>query len=303
MVPLALGTQTGGSTIRPAAFCGVVGCKPSFQLHQPRRTEVRGRVPRHHRHAARTVEDAALGLQILSGRAAPDFSRPPVGPPRIGICRTPCWQDADGPTHAAIERVASLFATAGARVDDFELPEGSARLFDEHGRIMGYESARALAWEYLNHPDQISVSLRPRLEEGWQVPRQAYDDARALARDCRRKFADRMQDFDFLLTPSAPGEAPDTLDTTGSSDIQPRVDLARRAMRDLALRRGTARIAARGAARRTLWMPTPSCWRWRTGANRESVVCDEGGAVPAGIHHTWVGALRSAHATTEAISC
>jgi Asp-tRNA(Asn)/Glu-tRNA(Gln) amidotransferase A subunit family amidase len=90
-------------------------------------------------------------------------------------------------------------------------------LFEEHGKIMNYESARALAWEYLNHPDKISATLRPRIEEGWQLSREAYDAARALGRDCRRRLADRMKEYDFLITPSAPGEAPATLETTGSS--------------------------------------------------------------------------------------
>jgi len=217
MVPLALGTQTGGSTLRPAAYCGAVGCKPSFNTINRAGLKFVAESLDTIGVLARTAEDAALSLQILSGRASPDFAQPRTGIPRIGVCRTPRWQDADAPTHAAIESVASRLATTGARVDDFELPEATERLFDEHGKIMGYESARALAWEYLNHPDQISTTLRPRLAEGWQLPRNAYDAARALARDCRRRLADSMRDYDFLLTPSAPGEAPDNLNTTGSS--------------------------------------------------------------------------------------
>ena len=217
MVPLALGTQTGGSTLRPAAYCGTVGCKPSFNTINRAGLKFVAESLDTIGVLARTAEDAALSLQILSGRASPDFAQPRTGIPRIGVCRTPRWQDADAPTRAAIESVASRLATAGARVDDFELPEATERLFDEHGKIMGYESARALAWEYLNHPDQISTTLRPRLAEGWQLPRNAYDAARALARDCRRRLTDSMRDYDFLLTPSAPGEAPDNLNTTGSS--------------------------------------------------------------------------------------
>ena len=216
MVPLALGTQTGGSTIRPAAYCGAVGYKPSFNSINRAGLKFVAESLDTIGILARSAEDAALSLQVLSGRVSPDFARS-RGIPRIGICRTPRWHDADGPTHAAIERAASQFANAGARVDDFELPAGIEQLFDEHGTIMGYESARALAWEYLNRPDQISATLQPRLAEGWQLSRGAYDAARVLARESRRRLADSMRDCDFLLTPSAPGEAPDNLGTTGSS--------------------------------------------------------------------------------------
>ena len=217
MTPLALGTQTGGSTIRPAAYCGVVGYKPSFNTINRAGLKFVAESLDTIGILARSAEDAALSLQVLSGRAAPDFTQRSTKTPRVALCRTPRWSDADTASRAALERVASRLATAGARIDDFELPAGCARLFDEHEKIMGYESARALAWEYLNYPDAISTSLRPRLEAGWQVPREAYDAARVLARECRRALADQMRDYDFLLTPSAPGEAPHDLNTTGSS--------------------------------------------------------------------------------------
>ena len=217
MVPLALGTQTGGSIIRPAAFCGAVGCKPSFNTINRAGLKFAAESLDTIGVIARSAEDAALGLHVLSGRALPDFKQADGRAPRVGLCRTPRWRDADAATHAAIERAAAQLARAGARVTDFELPEGGAALFEEHGKIMNYETARALAWEYLNHPDQISAKLRPRIEEGWQLSRDAYDAARALGRDCRRRLADRMKEYDFLITPSAPGEAPATLETTGSS--------------------------------------------------------------------------------------
>ena len=217
MVPLALGTQTGGSVIRPAAFCGAVACKPSFNSINRAGLKFAAESLDTIGVFARSAEDAALGLHVLSGRALPDFKQAPDRKPRVGLCRTPRWGDADAATHVAIERVAGQLEKAGARVADFELPEGCAELFDEHGKIMNYESARALAWEYEHHRDQISAALRPRIEEGWQLPREAYDAARSLARDCRRRLADRMTEYDFLITPSAPGEAPATLETTGSS--------------------------------------------------------------------------------------
>lgn len=217
MVPLALGTQTGGSTIRPSAFCGTVGYKPSFNTINRAGLKFVAESLDTIGILARTAEDAGLGMHVLSERALPDFSRLPAAAPRVGVCRTPSWREADSDTQAAIGRAASLLEKMGARIADFDLPSGSDHLFDRHGAIMGFESARALAWEFQNHPDQISKSLRTRLEEGWHITRETYDALRDLARDCRRRLADRMRDFDFLLTPSAPGEAPARLDTTGDS--------------------------------------------------------------------------------------
>ena len=82
---------------------------------------------------------------------------------------------------------------------------------------MGYESARALAWEYANFPNDISKTLKPRLDKGWTVTREDYDAIREIVRRCRRALAERMPEVDFLLTPSAPSEAPASLANTGNS--------------------------------------------------------------------------------------
>jgi len=214
MVPLALGTQTGGSVIRPAAYCGAFALKPSFGSINRQGTKFVAESLDTIGIFSRTAEDLALALEVLSGRAAPDFASF-TGKPRIGLCRTPRWQDADAVTQANLEQAAKRLAKAGATVSDFELPAGSDQLFDRHGIIMGFESARALAWEYMTFPEQISKSLKPRLDEGWQVTRADYDAVRETARQCRRALADRMRDVDFLLTPSAPSEAPRSHESTG----------------------------------------------------------------------------------------
>ena len=214
MVPLALGTQTGGSVIRPAAYCGAFALKPSFGSINRQGTKFVAESLDTIGIFSRTAEDLALALEVLSGRAAPDFATF-TGKPRIGLCRTPRWQDADAVTQANLEQAAKRLAKAGATVSDFELPAGSDQLFDRHGIIMGFESARALAWEYMTFPDQISKSLKPRLDEGWQVTRADYDAVRETARQCRRALADRMREVDFLLTPSAPSEAPRSHESTG----------------------------------------------------------------------------------------
>jgi Asp-tRNA(Asn)/Glu-tRNA(Gln) amidotransferase A subunit family amidase len=214
MVPLALGTQTGGSVIRPAAYCGAFAVKPSFGSVNRAGIKFVAESLDTIGIFARDPEDLALALEVLSGRAAPDFAAP-GGKPRVGLCRTPRWQLADAATQANLEDAARRLARSGAQVRELDLPAGSEELFDRHHVIMGFESARALAWEYLNFPQQISAQLKPRLDEGWKVTRADYDAVRESARGCRRALAGEMRELDFLLTPSAPSEAPRSLESTG----------------------------------------------------------------------------------------
>jgi len=216
MVPLALGTQTGGSVIRPAAYCGVVGLKPSFGSINRAGVKPVAESLDTIGLFANSVEDTALALDLLSGRRAPDFAAK-VTAPRIGFARTSRWKDTDAATHATLESAAGRLASAGADVKDAALPPAADELFDAQARIMNFEAARALAWEQSHHREAISARLLARLDDGWSVTREQYDDARQTARDARRQFADLMRGFDMLLTPSAPGEAPKGLASTGDS--------------------------------------------------------------------------------------
>lgn len=216
MMPLALGTQTGGSIIRPAAYCGVVGVKPTFNSINRAGLKFSGEALDTIGVIARNVEDAALGLSVLSGRTAP-VGALPVRAPRIGLVRTPRWLEADAASRENLEHAAILLANAGATVSDAELPPKSDGLYEGHSKIALYEAARALAWEYFNHPDLISASFRPKVEEGWQIPRGAYDAARTLARECAHEIAAQTREHDFLLTLSAPDEPARSLRSTGSS--------------------------------------------------------------------------------------
>jgi Asp-tRNA(Asn)/Glu-tRNA(Gln) amidotransferase A subunit family amidase len=213
MVSLALGTQTGGSVIRPGAYCGTVALKPSFGSINRAGTKFVAESLDTIGLFSRDIEDVSLLLEILSARSIRKDAI--SGKPRVGLCRTPRWRDADAATQANLEDAAQRLAKAGARVTDFELPPDSDLLFDRHGLVMGFESARALAWEYLNFPGDISATLKPRLDQGWKVTRADYDMLREIARRCRRALAERLRDVDFLLTPSASGEAPASLASTG----------------------------------------------------------------------------------------
>ena len=216
MAPLALGTQTGGSVIRPAAFCGVIGLKPTFgSINRSGVKPVSDSLDTVGLFA-NTVEDAAVALHVLSGRAMPDPAAK-IPAPRIGFARTSRWLQADPASHAALESAAARLASAGAIVADVPLPGAVEALFVEHGHIMKYEAARALAWEQDHHRQALSARLLSRLDDGWAVSRERYDHAMRVARDAQRQFADQMRSFDLLLTPAAPGEAPLGLDSTGDA--------------------------------------------------------------------------------------
>jgi Asp-tRNA(Asn)/Glu-tRNA(Gln) amidotransferase A subunit family amidase len=214
MVPLSLGTQTAGSIIRPAAYCGVFAIKPSFGSINRAGIKFVAESLDTIGLFARTADDLALTLEVLSGRPSLEVG---AAKPRIGLCRTQRWEDADSATKVHFESAAVRLVRDGVDVRDFPIPVDVEQLVDRHKLIMGYESARALAWEYTNFPDKISRDLKSRLDEGWMVSRAEYESVHRTASSCRRRLVDEMREFDFLLTLSAPGEAPASITRTGDS--------------------------------------------------------------------------------------
>ena len=214
-VPVALGTQTGGSVIRPSAFCGIVGYKPSFgefsragiklQCHNLDTLGV----------LCRSVEDLALMRAALIGMPHRKVDRS-AGAPRIGLCRTPAWDAADSATQALIEQSATRLAAAGASVSEVSFAPEFANILEHHRRIFNYEAARNYAYEYEEHHDQVSQVLRDTvLTPGRELPLDAYVEAIETAEAFRRHLDDIFADVDVLLTPSAAGEAPEGLGSTG----------------------------------------------------------------------------------------
>jgi Asp-tRNA(Asn)/Glu-tRNA(Gln) amidotransferase A subunit family amidase len=212
-VPLALGTQTGGSVIRPAAFCGVIGYKPSFgefsrvgvkmQCHN---LDTLGII-------CRSLEDVALLRGVLLVQEPHRVDRNATAP-RIGFCRTPTWEHADGDTHALLERTAAVLSAGGAAVEEVTLKP--ADILDHHRRIFEFEAARNYAYEYDVHGEQVSQALREGLlAPGRALPLAAYIEAIEMAEAFRRNLDDVFTRVDVLLAPSAVGEAPEGLSSTG----------------------------------------------------------------------------------------
>lgn len=213
--PIAFGTQTGGSIIRPAAYCGVVGYKPGFGTIARQGMKVMSESLDTIGAMARSVADCALLVGAVAGRDLGVPDQAPGATPRIGLCPGPYGAVPEPETADLMARVAGILGRAGAAVRDAALPQPFAMLEDAHPVVMNVESARSMGWEMTFHRDRISPVLRQRLEWGLARPEAEFDAALAAFGECRARFADFMRDFDVLVTPSAQGEAPAGLDSTG----------------------------------------------------------------------------------------
>jgi len=215
MAPLAIGTQTTSSVIRPAAYCGVVGYKPSFGLVNRAGLKALSDSLDTVGTLTRTVPDAALIVEELSGGPVTSFDAVSSMKPRIGFCRTPYWRLADRPTQEALEQAVPRLERAGARVAEVDLDGEFARLVEVQISISTYEMYRALAYERTRFPELVSETLMGRLLGGGRVTRAVYEEAQAIAQRCRARLQDIFNDYDALLSPSAMGEAPEGLASTG----------------------------------------------------------------------------------------
>ncbi|MEO8133639.1 MAG: amidase [Betaproteobacteria bacterium] len=224
MVPVAFGTQTGGSIIRPASYCGVVGYKPSHNTINP--TGVKPLAASFDTVGlfARSVDDCALVVGVVSGWLGPGTANAPppalleaLRPSRIGLCRTHAWPDAEPATVRAVESAAEQLREAGIVVDDVELPDEFAGFLDAQGDVLRFEAARVFAFERTRHPDLLSLSSRTELAVGWALQRSRYLEAQALIARCRSLFAAAIAPYDLLLGASAQGEAPIGLHNTGEA--------------------------------------------------------------------------------------
>lgn len=215
MVPIAFGTQTSSSIIRPAAFCGVVGYKPTFNLLNRAGLKFLSESLDTLGVLTRSVADAAMIVETLSGSEPARFEDVGALKPRIGFCRTPYWNQADSATRAALEGALPRLAKAGARVNEVELDREFAQLAEVQVRMSSYEFYRALTYERTRFPKLISDSLMARINGGSQVTRTQYEQTHEIANRCRSRLDDIHRDYDILISPSALGEAPKGLASTG----------------------------------------------------------------------------------------
>jgi Asp-tRNA(Asn)/Glu-tRNA(Gln) amidotransferase A subunit family amidase len=209
MVPLALGTQTTGSTIRPASFCGVFGYRPSYgDLRCVGVKEAAGSLDTLGLFA-RSIADLALYRDVLLGIPPEPLPDAPATPLRIGFCRTHVWSMVEPTTQRRLEDAAQQLAKAGAQVEEVTLPPEFAQIEEAQRWIASFEFARNLTWEIDHHWEQISDELKDgRLQDGLACGFERYGAARDFAQACRGQFADLCAPYDMLLTAAATGEAP-----------------------------------------------------------------------------------------------
>ena len=215
MVPLAFGTQTAGSIVRPAAYCGAVGYKPSYgtvcrvgvKMISDTLDTVGG--------FGRSVPDVGLFAAALSGRDELAIGSANDEAPRIGMCRTHEWDRALPETIGLFDDVEKRLRTAGANVQPVALPVEFSRLAAAQTTIMVREVAESLSHERRAHAALLSSEMIAMIEAGLAVMPAQYDAAKTLARQCRAMLPQVFDGVDVLVAPSTMGEAPAGIDATG----------------------------------------------------------------------------------------
>ena len=226
MVPLAIGTQTNGSVIRPASFCGVYGFKPSAGLIP--RTGVLTQSPPLDAVGVfgRTLDDVALLAQCLAGHDAQDpmttpRATPPLLamagsdaplPPTLAWVATPFWERVDADAQAAFGELVELLA---GRIAPFALPDSAAEAIDWHRTVMEADIAGSFDAEYQRGHEQLSDSLRGQIERGRIIAAVAYRQALARVPLLLQGFDNVFEHYDAVLTPATLGTAPQGLGATG----------------------------------------------------------------------------------------
>ena len=214
MIPLALGTQTAGSVIRPASFCGVAAIKPTYRLLPTVGVKCYSWTLDTVGLFAAGVEDVAFALAAITGRPElANFSL--TKPPRIGVVTQDFAGSVEAASDMTLRTAAAAAERAGAAVRTLKLSGVVAEAWRIHPTIQDFEAHRALAWEYQAHHDEIAPKLRAKMDETADILPSVYDEALAIASRARPAMADALADVDVVLTYSAPGAAPEGLASTG----------------------------------------------------------------------------------------
>ncbi|KPF62392.1 amidase [Bosea sp. AAP35] len=217
MIPLAIGTQTGGSVIRPAAYCGVAAIKPSYALLPTIGVKPFSWSLDTLGLMAARADDLGLALAAITGRAALDAPAASLAGLRIGIHHQPYAGAPEPASAAALQRFEELAAQAGAALVPHAGSVALAEAYQAHGPLQDWEATQALAWEYAHRREALPPKLRAYLDAARATTPAQYDEARRLSRRGRDAARSFFAEVDVVVTYAAPGEAPDTMNSTGDS--------------------------------------------------------------------------------------
>jgi Asp-tRNA(Asn)/Glu-tRNA(Gln) amidotransferase A subunit family amidase len=220
MVPLALGTQTGGSVLRPSSYCGIFGFKPTYNTFNKMgvwpAAESIDTIGIH----ARSIDDIEFLTAVLRMQT-PQAPRKLDSPPRIGLCRTEIWNTAQPETKAAVEGAAAALGKAGATVSEIALPDAFKGMHGlSRGTINFVERAACMAYLWDHHREALSPQMLRYVEGGQKTSREEYIAAFRRLDECRTLLGAIFDKVDVLLVPCVPGEAPKGLEFTGDANMQ-----------------------------------------------------------------------------------
>lgn len=206
-VPFGIGTQTAGSLIRPAAFCGVYGLKPSHGLVPC--TGVQPLQPLFDTlgYMARSLEDLCTVLGVLSGNDRAEPWKRDRGT-KIGLCRTAHWDRAQSCSRFVLEETARQLAARGVEIVEFDLPDGYSDLVSVHRALLARGAAESLASDHGSSRGSMSPGAIAIIEEGLALPEDVCARYGRRVEECRIEIDALLGDVDALICPSAPGEAP-----------------------------------------------------------------------------------------------
>jgi amidase len=220
MLPAALGTQTGGSVLRPSSFCGIFGYKPTYNTFNKAGVWPAADSIDTIGWLARSIED----IELLTAVLRMQTPEPPCksdAAPRIGLWRTDLWETAQDESKAAVEAAASKLGNAGASVREIELPEAFTGLHViARSTISFYERAGCMAFAWDHHREQLSPQMRRYIENGQKISHGEYVTGCRRVDQCRALLPAVFENFDVLLVPCVPGEAPKGLASTGDPSMQ-----------------------------------------------------------------------------------
>jgi len=214
-VPLALGTQTGGSTLRPASFCGIVGMKPTWNAVNREGLKIYGASLDTLGLYGRAVSDIELLLEALAVGSDAPVEAKPAGALRIALCKTPVWRKAEAATKWALATAAERLKAAGATVTELRLPKAFDAVPEAQETIMHGEGRAAFRAEYFAAPHLLHQDFKERVENTKRITRAQLCAAYDLAAECRAAIDEIAGGYDAILAPASPGVAPVGLHTTG----------------------------------------------------------------------------------------